>query len=194
MAIGCGQIKTLGMFLEQLTSPETRQMVMAGSEQVIASCKPSEVAAWLKLAMDRLEAAVDAPTRRQVLLACGRNCAAHNPRLIQTAAARRRRFSSLDAYLDSEQRHPPLGTLIERQGDHIVEYFIPRTFKKPMRCYCSLWQGLPEGETVSRDYCQCSEGFVRVYWENVLGHPVEVELVESAISGSKRCKFIIHLT
>ncbi len=193
MPIGCQQIRVLGSFLEQFTSAEVRQMVMAGSEQVIDTCKPAEVAAWLSLAMERLEKAVDAPTRRQVLLACGRNCAAHNPRLIQSAVARRRRFPSLDAFLDAEQRNPPTGTLIERHGDRIIQYYIPRAFKTPMRCFCSLWRGLPAGQSVSRDYCQCSEGFVRVYWESVLEHPVDVELVESAISGAKRCQFVIHM-
>jgi hypothetical protein len=191
--IGYGQIKVIGTILEQFTSPETRQMVLAGSEKALRSGKAEVISAWFKLAVERMQAAVDEPTRRQVMLACGRNCAAHNPRLIQTAVARRKRFPSLDAYLDAEQRHPPPGTLIEHHGDRIVEFFLPRLFSRPMRCYCSLWRGLPEGEKVPGFYCQCSEGFVRAYWEKVLERPVEVELVESAISDSKRCQFIIHL-
>jgi len=61
-----------------------------------------------------------------------------------------------------------------------------------MRCYCSLFRGLPDNETVSSTYCYCSKGFVKRFWEDVLERPVQVDIVQSAISGASECKFVIR--
>jgi predicted hydrocarbon binding protein len=62
-----------------------------------------------------------------------------------------------------------------------------------MRCYCGLLRALPEGETVSKTYCNCSKGFVEKYWEAVLQKPVKVDVLQSAVSGASECKFAIHI-
>jgi hypothetical protein len=41
--------------------------------------------------------------------------------------------------------------------------------------------------------CNCSKGFVEKYWEAILQKPAKVDLLRSAISGSKECTFAIHL-
>jgi predicted hydrocarbon binding protein len=46
---------------------------------------------------------------------------------------------------------------------------------------------------MSKTYCHCAEGFVKKYWETVVGKPVGVQLVESAVSGASECKFAIRL-
>jgi hypothetical protein len=51
--------------------------------------------------------------------------------------------------------------------------------------------GLPEGETMSVTYCQCSRAFVQTVWEAALGRPVQVDLLSSAVSGSDECRFRI---
>ena len=45
---------------------------------------------------------------------------------------------------------------------------------------------------MSRTYCHCSKAFVRTLWEAVLGRPVAVELVSSALSGASECEFEIR--
>ena len=62
-----------------------------------------------------------------------------------------------------------------------------------MRCFCSLLRGLPAEETESATYCQCSKGFVRKMWERVLGRPAKVEVLETAVTGAKECKFKFYL-
>jgi hypothetical protein len=44
---------------------------------------------------------------------------------------------------------------------------------------------------MSRTYCHCSKAFVRTLWEAVMGRPVSIELLESAVSGSGECRFRI---
>lgn len=46
--------------------------------------------------------------------------------------------------------------------------------------------------TTNIDYCKCSESFVQTQWEQILERPVEVKVLESAISGAEECKFQIR--
>jgi predicted hydrocarbon binding protein len=43
-----------------------------------------------------------------------------------------------------------------------------------------------------RTYCGCSKGFVERYWEQVLGRHVEAKILESAVTGSKVCRFRVR--
>jgi len=62
-----------------------------------------------------------------------------------------------------------------------------------MRCYCGLLRGLPDEKTISKTYCQYSKGFVKKFWESVLGKDVKVDLMQSAVSGIEEYKFAFNL-
>jgi hypothetical protein len=93
----------------------------------------------------------------------------------------------------AEEENPMKGTKLVRAGSILYQYYTPQAFTRPMRCYCGLLKGLPTEDTVSLTYCNCGKGFVEKYWEAVLQKPVKVDLLQSAISGAKECKFAIHL-
>jgi hypothetical protein len=188
-----GQITEIGKNIEDLANYEARVKVMDGSEKILASSDPTEVAEWVRAAMERLDALVDEPTRQKIMLNCGYNCSLVNKRPIENARTRRRRFPDEASFLDAEIRKPPSGTRLEREGDFLIQYYTPKSFGRGMRCYCSLLRGLPPEHTASTTYCHCSRGFVQKYWENLLERPVEVELLESAVSGSEECKFRIRI-
>ena len=62
-------------------------------------------------------------------------------------------------------------------------------------CHCpwareSLVQ---EDVSVPPVFCNCSAGFHKKYWEVVLGHPLEAEVIESVLKGDPHCKIAIHL-
>ena len=42
-------------------------------------------------------------------------------------------------------------------------------------------------------YCQCGTEFNKQYFSFAFGKPVEVELINSVISGGDSCKFLIHI-
>lgn len=42
-------------------------------------------------------------------------------------------------------------------------------------------------------FCHCSAEFHKQYFEAALGQPVNVELVQSIISGALHCEFVIHI-
>jgi len=46
---------------------------------------------------------------------------------------------------------------------------------------------------ISTTYCYCGAGFYKGIWEEILQRPVEVEVLESVLSGGEVCKIVIHL-
>jgi hypothetical protein len=193
MTVKHGMLQQIEGCIEQFAGKAVAQEVMAGSEQITEKTDKRKTAQWVKDAMQRLDAAVDEKTSAQIMQTCGYNCAKKNHKVIERAVARRKKYGSIDEFLEAEQQRPMKGTKLRREGNILYQYYTPQAFTRPMRCYCGLFRELPKEETVSISYCNCSKGFVEKYWEAVLEKPVEVDILESAISGAKECKFSIHL-
>jgi hypothetical protein len=65
--------------------------------------------------------------------------------------------------------------------------------REKIMLHCGLLRALPQDEVISKTYCQCSRGFVQKWWQGILEYEVEVDLLETAVSGASECKFAIHL-
>jgi hypothetical protein len=179
--------------LEQVAGKSVAAKVMEGSERITEKADKKKIAQWVKEAVEKLDASIDERTRVQVMLNCGYNCAKRNHKVIERALGRRKKYASTDEFLLAEEKKPMRGTRLVREGNILYQYYTPEVFTRPMRCYCGLFRGLPTEDTVSLTYCNCGKGFVEKYWEAVLQKPVKVDLLHSAISGAKECKFVIHL-
>ncbi|MCX6086088.1 MAG: hypothetical protein NTX94_06605 [Caldiserica bacterium] len=46
---------------------------------------------------------------------------------------------------------------------------------------------------VSPLFCYCSAGFEKLPFDVIFGEPVKVEVIESALGGSNRCRFAITI-
>lgn len=148
----------------------------------LSALNETELAKWTKGAIDRLDTLVDKETRIQIMEECGRMCAGVNRKPIEEAIAKRKKYKSLDKFLEDEG--------YDRERNVLYVTYTPQ--KHGVRCFC-LGKGLPKDDTMSPTYCQCSVGFVKKYWEDVLERPVDAELIQSAISGANECKFAVHL-
>jgi len=179
--------------IEYLAGVEFSRQVMEGSDKITEKTDKKVIALWIKGAMERLDSLVDEKTRSQIMENCGANCAAINNRVIERGKAKRKKFKTNDEFLAAEILKPNPGTRLVQEGNIIYQFYTPKAFSRPMRCYCGLLRGLPEGTNISSTYCNCSKGFVKKYWETILGQPVTVELLQSAVSGASECKFAIHL-
>ena len=166
--------------------PEAEKTIFKTKEPPKNSIKR---AVWVKEAIENLDHTVDENTRTEIMRGNGINCASHNSRVVSAALARRAEHRTLESFLESEIRKPPSGTRLERDGESLVLSYLPRMFSHPMRCFCGLVSSLPEDETLSSTYCQCSVAFVETWWSQVIGEPVSVQLIESALSGSDKCRF-----
>ena len=172
-----------------LVDEETKGKVLEGWEQVDESSK-AELSHWLKGVVQRLDALVDEPTREQIMERCGYECAEmHN--VVESEVNIRNQFASLDDYLEAELRVRRTGSRLERDGQILYVYYIPSDTGQ--KCYCSLWHGLQDDETVSLTWCNCSRSLVERIWSAILGRPAKVDLLESCIAGAKECKFAVHL-
>lgn len=187
-----GMVEQLRGCIEQVAGPEAARRVISGTEDV-SKATPEDVALWAKEAIDRLDKTVDRTKRIQIMELCGRNCAKVNKAAIERFGKKRMKFKSLDDFIAAEEKNPQKGTRIERAGKVIHQYYSPGSYGQGLRCFCALFRGLPKTERVSLTYCSCSKAFVETVWEAYAGRPVEVDLIESCISGAKECKFAVHL-
>ena len=179
--------------VEALAGEATSEKVMEGSEEITEKTDKMRTAEWVRGAIERLDTLVDKETRIQIMENCGRDCADVNKRVIDRAKLRCKEFKSTDEFLEAEQKKPMTGTRLVREGNVLYQFYTPKAFTRPMRCYCGLLRGLPDRATISKTYCHCSKGFVKKFWESVLERPVTVELIQSTVSGANECKFVIHL-
>ncbi len=152
---------------------------------------PVKRARWVKDVISNLDETIDEKTRDEIMHGNGVNCANRNVGVVKAAVTRRSKYKTLEAFIDAEISKPQIGISLERDGDALMLSYLPKQFKHPMRCFCGLVNALPEGETISPTYCQCSVAFVETWWTGVIGKPVSVKLLESAITGSDRCRFKI---
>ena len=187
-----GMLVVLEKNTEVLAGKQIAKKVMEGSEKITEKTDKKKIAEWVKQAIDKLDALVSEDAKIRIMENCGYNCANVNKKVIQRAKARLSKFRSMDEFLAAEQRKPMSGTRLVREGNTLTQFYTPRAFTRPMRCYCSLFRGLPDNEKVSSTYCNCSKGFVKKFWEGVFEKPVKVDLVQSAISGASECKFVIE--
>jgi predicted hydrocarbon binding protein len=185
-----GALRALEECIKRFAGEAIMKEVMVGSEEMTEQMDGSEeISRWVKGAMDRLDALVDEGTRVQIMENCGYKCAEMNSGAIDEAIARRKKFKNVDEFLEAEQRNPTKGTRLVREGDVLYQFYMPQSLG--VRCFCSLVNATEE--KISLTYCHCSKGFVKKLWESVLKRPVEVELIQSVMSGSEECKFAIHL-
>lgn len=186
-----GIITEIGRIVGQAAGEEVKKKIMEGSEGT-ADASPEEVAQWLKNAIEKLDTLVDEKTRTKIMETCGFNCAEMNKSHIERAQAKREKFKTLEEFFEAEEKNPSQGTRLVREGDVVYQYYDPRSSFN-VRCFCSIWRGLPDDENVSLTWCHCSKGFVMKLWEAYLGNPARVEVLESSVSGAKECKFAIYL-
>jgi hypothetical protein len=186
-------IEELGRNVAALAGSKVKDKVLEGSQALGDQPKGYEAAMWVKGAVERLDKLTDKKTRTSIMEKCGVNCARFNSGVMKGALSRRKKFSTLEAFLEAEVKKPLKGTSLERQGRALILSYLPRSYSGAMRCFCALVQDLPEGEEISPTYCYCSKAFVRTWWEAVLGQPVKVDILETALTGSHQCRFRITM-
>ncbi len=186
------QIRNMDKAAREVLGDAAAFRVMKGSGSITPGTAKTAVTAWLRGAMGRLEELAPRAGRSSVMRSCGRACAARHAQLALGMRKRREASPDLDVFLSDETRRFGGGVRYERHGETIEQVYEPRAFRRPMRCFCSLTKGLKEGETLPATFCECSAGFVEATWAVVLGEPVKVRLLESAVTGSDICRFEIR--
>jgi hypothetical protein len=87
-------------------------------------------------------------------------------------------------------------TKIPKSG-FLVDYFNQTDPEEKRRTYCHcprVRDGVGLEPALPEVYCYCGAGFYQGIWEEILGEPVRVEVLESVMSGGDVCKIAIHLS
>ncbi len=133
---------------------------------------------WIAMLMAGLDEELDAETRIAVLERCGRTCITDS--MVKKARACRAEAKDEAEFLDKlgqDWKH------LQREEDEVFVVY--------PRCYCPLVKDFP-GE-LSATWCNCSRGWVRELFEQALGRPIQVDLLQSIRQGDETCKFRVHL-
>ncbi|MCW4024381.1 MAG: DUF6144 family protein [Candidatus Bathyarchaeota archaeon] len=184
-------IKEIKENIRTICGETTANKVMEDAEKLKASTNKVKLAEWVQSAMERLDTVASKNESKNIMGACGRNCAQINHKAIEAFKKRRAKYNSLTDFLQAESQLPMKGTKLFLEEDFAVQVYCPSEFGHPMRCYCSLVNGLPADKTMSLTYCQCSCAFVKQMWEETLGQQVSVTLLKTALSGANECHFRI---
>ena len=69
------------------------------------------------------------------------------------------------------------------------------TQKKYMACHCPFIRNhlLHNVSDIDPDWCYCSGGFAKTPFEYIFGQELQVELLESCLTGSDKCRFAITI-
>jgi len=131
---------------------------------------------------------------------------------VETAQKHQKEGTLLYAqYVDEEVveyiKNNPTITPGIREGDKIIATKTPYQIKKFLNdedermkryysCYCAWVRGAIKNGTekeISPNFCYCSTGFTKKYWDIIFDQPIKIELIESPLSGALECKFAIHI-
>jgi hypothetical protein len=182
-------IRNMGACAELTAGKAATAVIMAGSQSLTALSGKAAITSWVRSAMERMEGTLPKAKRTGIMRSCGHACAARHSSVAEGARRRLQTAASLDEFLAAETRRFGGGVRYERRGELIIHTYEPGSYKRPMRCYCGLTKGLKPTEALPVTFCECSAGFVEATWEAILGKPVTVKLLESAVSGSSVCRF-----
>jgi hypothetical protein len=94
-----------------------------------------------------------------------------------------------------------------REGDKIISTKIPyqikamldakdRRMKRYYVCYCPWVRGAIRDGTdseISANFCHCSAGFTKKYWDAIFDQPMKVQPIETALTGALHCKFAVQI-
>ena len=78
--------------------------------------------------MERLDRMVSEETRFKIMENCGFNCAQMNKGAIEPAVTKRKKFKTVDEFLEVEQKEPTKGTKLVREGNVLYQYYTPQSY------------------------------------------------------------------
>ena len=175
-----GKIGSLAKNIEKETDRDVVQEIMQDVAQFQSASSRAEKAEWIKEAIERLEQQVGEEKSVIIMEKCGRGCC--GPKHSEHAKQLMNESKSVEEFASKLSRG---GVKFKLKDENTVvgEY---------SKCYCSLVNQTPKPFS-SKIYCHCGVGYIKQQFESAFGKTVEVELVQSVITGAESCKFLIRI-
>jgi hypothetical protein len=135
---------------------------------------------WLSDLLDTMQTELDEPTRIRLMAGCGRGCFVRHAFKQELAAQGQ---GSLEKLLSALQNN--FEAWQAEDGVHI------RYGETSARCYCPVLPG--RAGSPNELHCHCTRATHQAIFEAALGHPVQVEILETLRRGGKTCHFLVRV-
>jgi len=137
---------------------------------------------WVSDLMDTLDTEFDEPTKIKLMSGCGRGCY-RRFQFKQDIATKGK--GSVDKLIEAYRAN--FETWRDGNTVHIRYGEINKN-----GCYCpaaNYRAGKPNDI-----HCYCTRATHQTIWETALGHPVQIDILQSVRRGDKTCHFLVHLS
>jgi hypothetical protein len=181
-----GKIRVLNQNLEKHKVNETIvSEIMKNGELIKKTSKNSEKSIWLFNAMKEMDKLIDKELRQKIREDCA--CCLSGKRQAICKKIYRDYETNEKRIQAINETHLVFGNEIKKTGTKKYEVRFFDDNLSIQKCVCL--KDLNEGMPIS--YCYCCGGHVRHHLENVLGVPLKVKVISSALSskGTKNCVF-----
>jgi hypothetical protein len=194
--------------LDTYTNEVVKETVLNAQNHQSVESTAEIFSTWICHTMERLDALVqDSETRRKIMLCCSSRMPIAHLQLLQEVYEQSGDLDSLIEFMnhDLSRYYPKYSENIVRDGNRIyITKGSPDSFgfdagenqveKPPRSCHCShIRPAIRSQKPLSSSFCLCGTGWYKHLWEELLKHPVQVEVLETISNGANRCRFVIHL-
>jgi predicted hydrocarbon binding protein len=135
---------------------------------------------WINAVIEGIGKELDEETQERVLAYCGKACSRKSLEILKEL---KKHSNNLDEVLDAMNKEVSWCGRWVKEGNTI------RSICKS--CECPLVRH--KIVTYSPVLCKCSKGWVRTIFEEVLNHPVKVELRKAIGCGDSVCEFVVEI-
>ncbi len=160
---------------------KTVDKIMEGGNKILKTSRPADKAAWMKIAMDRMDSLLPEETRVKVREECACCTTGSRLKLMKKLSEENK---DLDSFFKAVDNSHVFGKKVEKKGNKVYVNF------GGSKCVCTP---KVSNEIFSTTYCQCCKGHVKKLLESALKRELKVDIVQTACSGGKTCSFVIYL-
>lgn len=179
-----GRIGRFAKILDKETDRDIFLRIMEASDKY-DSFAAKQKSSWWKETVKRMEEELGADEAIQIMRYCGEKCCGKGQR--KTARRLMDESGLLEVFLNR------ISTYEVTEGD--LRYTLKdknTIIAEHNKCFCKQVAYI-NGQFENLTYCHCSVEFNKQFFTAALGKEVEVEIVQSIISGAESCKFIITI-
>lgn len=194
--------------LDLYTSEAMKTTILNGQGHQAAESTSETFSTWICGAMERLDAFVqDKETRQKIMQCCSSRMPITRLQLLHEAYQQTGDIDGLIEFMNHDHSYlsQSYSEKFVRDGNQIFVTKIPhhppgnepndgKAEQHARTCHCPhIRPAIQNQKAISPSFCLCGAGGYKHLWEELLKHPVHVEMLETITSGANHCRFVIHL-
>jgi hypothetical protein len=177
-----GWIEGFGYVVTDQLGKDTKEKILSQCKTCQGISSDKEMAICVKEIMNKFdEVVLEKNKRDNVMETMGTYCFSNY--FAKTAEDIKKKSTGIEEMINN------LNNLVGGEHFKLEDNKVHATLNQ---CYCQI--GVKETEEpISKTYCNCSLGWMKSLFKTLLGKPVEVEILDSIVSGGNACRFVINL-